>query len=215
MLFESLCEFDVLLMSFYRKWTCWTDLKFCVHTSFFSIRSSCSARFSENRGPSEKSTWLTWTQKRVCWSHGEHATYMELQTIKKWLRNRVDFPLGRSFTESTIEVHLSRWRSSFPLQSDLLTRSIRPRNIQRKSGYAKSRQLIVCLSIRWKCFSNFHQLSFFEYTCFLFAGEEKFVSSNYVIENMDRHKGGTYICTANNGVGQTASSQIALHVLCK
>lgn len=32
---------------------------------------------------------------------------------------------------------------------------------------------------------------------------------------MDRHKGGTYICTANNGVGQTASSQIALHVLCK
>ncbi|CRK97731.1 CLUMA_CG011111, isoform A [Clunio marinus] len=44
-------------------------------------------------------------------------------------------------------------------------------------------------------------------------GEEKFVSSNYVIENMDRHKGGTYICTANNGVGQTASSQIALHVL--
>lgn len=50
---------------------------------------------------------------------------------------------------------------------------------------------------------------------FSFAGEEKFVSSNYVIENMDRHKGGTYICTANNGVGQTASSQIALHVLCK
>lgn len=48
-----------------------------------------------------------------------------------------------------------------------------------------------------------------------FAGEEKFVSSNYVIENMDRHKGGTYICTANNGVGQMASSQIALHVLCK
>ncbi|KAG5679680.1 hypothetical protein PVAND_009234 [Polypedilum vanderplanki] len=44
-------------------------------------------------------------------------------------------------------------------------------------------------------------------------GEEKFVSSSYVIENMDRHKGGTYICTANNGVGQTASSQIALHVL--
>lgn len=49
----------------------------------------------------------------------------------------------------------------------------------------------------------------------VFPGEEKFVSSNYVIENMDRHKGGTYICTANNGVGQTASSQIALHVLCE
>lgn len=49
----------------------------------------------------------------------------------------------------------------------------------------------------------------------LITGEEKYVSSEYIIENMDRHKGGTYICTANNGVGQTASSQIALHVLCK
>jgi hypothetical protein len=47
------------------------------------------------------------------------------------------------------------------------------------------------------------------------AGEEKYVSSSYIIENMDRHKGGTYICTANNGVGQVASSQIVLHVLCK
>lgn len=32
---------------------------------------------------------------------------------------------------------------------------------------------------------------------------------------MDRHKGGVYICTANNGVGQPASSQVILHVLCK
>jgi hypothetical protein len=53
------------------------------------------------------------------------------------------------------------------------------------------------------------------FTLFQFAGEEKFVSQSYVIENMDRHKGGTYICTASNGVGQTASSQIVLHVLCK
>ncbi|XP_058824560.1 hemicentin-1-like [Topomyia yanbarensis] len=44
-------------------------------------------------------------------------------------------------------------------------------------------------------------------------GEEQFTSSVYVIENMDRHKGGTYICTANNGVGQVATSQIILHVL--
>lgn len=51
---------------------------------------------------------------------------------------------------------------------------------------------------------------------FLFiAGEEKVSSPFYVIENMDRHKGGTYICTASNGVGQTASSQILLHVLCE
>lgn len=52
--------------------------------------------------------------------------------------------------------------------------------------------------------------------CFRYvAGEEKVSSPFYVIENMDRHKGGTYICTASNGVGQTASSQILLHVLCE
>ncbi|XP_050086384.1 neural cell adhesion molecule 2-like [Anopheles aquasalis] len=44
-------------------------------------------------------------------------------------------------------------------------------------------------------------------------GEEQFTNPVYVIENMDRHKGGTYICTANNGVGQVATSQIILHVL--
>lgn len=47
------------------------------------------------------------------------------------------------------------------------------------------------------------------------TGEEKYINSVYIIENMDRHKGGVYICTANNGVGQVASSQINLHVLCK
>lgn len=47
------------------------------------------------------------------------------------------------------------------------------------------------------------------------VGEEQFTNPVYVIENMDRHKGGTYICTANNGVGQVATSQIILHVLCK
>lgn len=35
------------------------------------------------------------------------------------------------------------------------------------------------------------------------------------IESMDRHKGGTYVCSANNGVGKPASSQVILHVLCK
>ena len=59
------------------------------------------------------------------------------------------------------------------------------------------------------------QISKTNIVLFFLTGEEKFVSPSYVIENMDRHKGGTYICTANNGVGQTASSQISLHVLCK
>lgn len=46
-------------------------------------------------------------------------------------------------------------------------------------------------------------------------GEEKLHSHILSIENVDRHKGGVYICTANNGVGQPASSQVILHVLCK
>lgn len=49
----------------------------------------------------------------------------------------------------------------------------------------------------------------------MFVGDEKLSSSTLLIENMDRHKGGTYICTANNGVGQPASAQVVLHVLCK
>ncbi|GAB0088395.1 Immunoglobulin [Sergentomyia squamirostris] len=44
-------------------------------------------------------------------------------------------------------------------------------------------------------------------------GEEKLSSPALTIESMDRHKGGTYICTANNGVGQPATSQVLLHVL--
>lgn len=49
----------------------------------------------------------------------------------------------------------------------------------------------------------------------VFPGEEKLHSHVLSIENVDRHKGGVYICTANNGVGQPASSQVVLHVLCK
>lgn len=49
----------------------------------------------------------------------------------------------------------------------------------------------------------------------IFAGDEKLSSTVLLIESMDRHKGGTYICTANNGVGQPASTQVVLHVLCK
>ena len=40
-------------------------------------------------------------------------------------------------------------------------------------------------------------------------------SSILSVESMDRHKGGVYICTATNGVGKAASSQVVLHVLCE
>lgn len=50
---------------------------------------------------------------------------------------------------------------------------------------------------------------------FFDSGEDKLYAPTLSIENMDRHKGGIYICTANNGVGKPASSQVVLHVLCK
>lgn len=46
-------------------------------------------------------------------------------------------------------------------------------------------------------------------------GEERLYSPVLSIDNMDRHRGGVYICTANNNVGKPASSQVVLHVLCK
>lgn len=49
----------------------------------------------------------------------------------------------------------------------------------------------------------------------IIQGEEKLHAEVLTIESMDRHKGGTYVCTANNGVGKPASSQVLLHVLCK
>ncbi|KAG4075949.1 hypothetical protein HA402_003775 [Bradysia odoriphaga] len=45
------------------------------------------------------------------------------------------------------------------------------------------------------------------------SGDEKLTSPIMTIDSMDRHKGGTYICSANNGVGQAASTQVNLHVL--
>jgi hypothetical protein len=55
-----------------------------------------------------------------------------------------------------------------------------------------------------------------DFTNFVIApGEEKLQSPILSIENMDRHKGGVYICQANNGVGKPASSQVVLHVLCE
>lgn len=66
-------------------------------------------------------------------------------------------------------------------------------------------------------FLYFHRLVFF-FILFIDKnnlGEDKLSSAVLLIESMDRHKGGVYICTANNGVGQPASSQVVLHVLCK
>ncbi|KAJ6637933.1 Neuronal growth regulator 1 [Pseudolycoriella hygida] len=47
------------------------------------------------------------------------------------------------------------------------------------------------------------------------TGDEKLISPVMTIEAMDRHKGGTYICTADNGVGEAATTQVNLHVLCE
>ena len=46
-------------------------------------------------------------------------------------------------------------------------------------------------------------------------GEEKQHTNIITIDSMDRHKGGLYICTANNGVGQPAINQVMVHVLCE
>lgn len=47
------------------------------------------------------------------------------------------------------------------------------------------------------------------------TGEEEIASPSLTIESMDRHKGGSYICTADNGVGPPATSPVVLHVLCE
>ncbi|KAL5274713.1 LSAMP.2 family protein [Megaselia abdita] len=44
-------------------------------------------------------------------------------------------------------------------------------------------------------------------------GEFNSHSSVLHIDNADRHKGGVYICMANNGIGQPASAQVTLKVL--
>jgi hypothetical protein len=121
------------------------------------------------------------------------------------MRNLVKFAGGRSFQESDFKTFSIRLRN-FPLEICLRAAtnfSLCLLSIRMKSEGEKTptklrlNSIITCVIL------------------FPFTGEAKYVSSNYVIENMDRFKGGTYICTANNGVGQTASSQIALHVLCK
>lgn len=64
-------------------------------------------------------------------------------------------------------------------------------------------------------FSATHILTKVFFIYFQSTGDEKLTSPIMTIDSMDRHKGGTYICSANNGVGQAASTQVNLHVLCE
>lgn len=63
------------------------------------------------------------------------------------------------------------------------------------------------MGLNWKC----NVINFYDFR----AGDERLYSPILTVESMDRHKGGVYICTANNGVGKPASSQVVLHVLCE
>ena len=48
------------------------------------------------------------------------------------------------------------------------------------------------------------------------SGEKARRSKTLVIESVDRHEAGTYVCEAHNGVGnQRATAHIKLQVLCE
>lgn len=47
------------------------------------------------------------------------------------------------------------------------------------------------------------------------GGEQTAITSVLALDKVDRHHAGIYQCTASNGIGQNASKQIILHVLCK
>lgn len=74
---------------------------------------------------------------------------------------------------------------------------------------------VDCNSRQYKSHEFLILFYFCSFQSFDDVGDEKLSSPVLLIESMDRHKGGTYICTANNGVGQPASTQVVLHVLCK
>ena len=49
-------------------------------------------------------------------------------------------------------------------------------------------------------------------------GEKRKTSNSLIIDSVDRHEAGVYVCEANNGVGLgivKAEAQINLQVLCK
>ena len=48
------------------------------------------------------------------------------------------------------------------------------------------------------------------------SGEKERRSNTLVIQSVDRHEAGTYVCEAHNGVGnQRATAHIRLQVLCE
>ena len=51
------------------------------------------------------------------------------------------------------------------------------------------------------------------------SGEKRRASKTLIIDSVDRHEAGVYVCRAHNGVGvgkaETAEAQINLQVLCK
>ena len=51
------------------------------------------------------------------------------------------------------------------------------------------------------------------------SGEKRRASKSLIIDSVDRHEAGIYVCKAHNGVGvgkaETAEAQINLQVLCK
>ena len=47
------------------------------------------------------------------------------------------------------------------------------------------------------------------------SGEKSVLGRSMVIQDVSRHHTGVYTCTADNGVGQPASADIDLKVLCE
>ena len=47
------------------------------------------------------------------------------------------------------------------------------------------------------------------------TGHTKVEGLSLELENVGRTDAGIYICTANNGVGKSASAQITVHINCK
>ena len=64
-----------------------------------------------------------------------------------------------------------------------------------------------------------HLICFLLQNNLLPSGEKRRASKTLIIDSVDRHEAGIYVCRAHNGVGvgqaETAEAQINLQVLCK
>ncbi|KAK9510171.1 hypothetical protein O3M35_005012 [Rhynocoris fuscipes] len=47
------------------------------------------------------------------------------------------------------------------------------------------------------------------------AGKKSVQGASLTIEQTNRHHAGTYMCTADNGVGAAVTREITLNILCK